>query len=129
MSMHLRRYAPQKFFGGGAKSTRRASAHSLAWEALGLVVYEAYDHSRPVLVARSGGLPEIVIDLETGLVHDRSNAEQLAEQVIELESDARQCEETGRHGRSWLQANADESDWQRGFSAIAECVIKSSTPH
>src|SRR5947208_7443303 len=55
---------------------------SIWWEALGLVVYEAYDYSRPVLVARSGGLSEIVMHSETGLLHDPGNATQLAEHVI-----------------------------------------------
>jgi glycosyltransferase involved in cell wall biosynthesis len=113
-----------------ALSTARAVVvPSIWWEALGLVVYEAYDYSRPVLVARSGGLPEIVAHSETGLVHDPGNAKQLAEQVMELEASAQRWKEMGRRGRTWLQANADESDWQRRFCEVAQYAMKSSAPH
>jgi len=119
---------------GAAKTEALSKARavvvpSIWWEALGLVVYEAYDYSRPVLVARSGGLPEIVIHSETGLLHDPGNATQFAEQVMELESDAQQCQEMGRRGRTWLQANANESDWHRRFCEIAQYAMKSSAPH
>jgi glycosyltransferase involved in cell wall biosynthesis len=96
---------------------------SISWEALGLVVYEAYDYSRPVLVARSGGLPEIVIHEETGLIHEPGKAAQLANQITELESNAQRREEMGRHGRRWLEHNADEEQWRRRFCEIAADAI------
>ena len=98
---------------------RAVIAPSLWWEALGLVVYEAYDYERPVLVARSGGLTEIVIDSETGLVHEPGNVEQLAEQVMTLESNRERRRELGKTGRRWLLENASEAEWQRRFLEIA----------
>jgi glycosyltransferase involved in cell wall biosynthesis len=119
---------------GAAKTEALSKARavvvpSIWWEPLGLVVYEAYDYSRPVLAARSGGLPEIVIASETGLLHDPGNATELAEQVMELEASAQRWKEMGRRGRTWLQANANESDWHRRFCEIAQYAMKSSTPH
>jgi glycosyltransferase involved in cell wall biosynthesis len=106
---------------------RAIIAPSISWEALGLVVYEAYDYYRPVLVARSGGLPEVVVEPETGLIHEPGNAEQLVEHVLELQKDSRRAEEMGRRGRAWLEAHANESDWQSHFSAIAESALKANS--
>jgi glycosyltransferase involved in cell wall biosynthesis len=97
---------------------------SISWEALGLIVYEAYDHYRPVLVARSGGLPEVVVDSETGLIHDPGNTEQLIEHVLKLQNDNQSAEEMGCRGRLWLEAHANESEWRKGFAVIAEHARK-----
>jgi glycosyltransferase involved in cell wall biosynthesis len=91
---------------------------SLWWEPLGLVVYEAYEYCRPVLAACSGGLPEIVLDGETGILHRPGDAEQLARQVLELESDGNRRYEMGRKGRAWLEQHADEMEWREKFSKI-----------
>ena len=79
---------------------------SVWWEPLGLVVYEAYDYCRPVLAARSGGLPEIVIDGETGLLHQPGNAEEIAQHVRQFEANTRTRIQMGRQGRAWLEQNA-----------------------
>lgn len=92
---------------------------SLWWEGLGLVAYEAYDHFRPVLAARSGGLAEIVTDGQTGLLHEPGNMEELAAQVLELEKKTALCREMGAAGRRWLLKNADETEWRERFLSIA----------
>lgn len=91
---------------------------SVWWEPLGLVVYEAYDYARPVLAARSGGLPEIVIDGQTGLLHQPGNAEEIAQHVRQMESNERARQDMGRQGRTWLEQNASEAEWQEKFSQI-----------
>ena len=93
---------------------------SISWEALGLVVYEAYDYVKPVLAARSGGIPELILGGETGLLHEPGNADELANQVLQMEDDSAQRDKMGRAGRAWLEVNARESDWQSNFNEIAE---------
>jgi len=51
---------------------------SLAYEAFGLVVNEAFAVGRPVIVSRSGGLPELVRDGENGFVVRRNDAHDLS---------------------------------------------------
>jgi glycosyltransferase involved in cell wall biosynthesis len=92
---------------------------SVWWEPLGLVVYEAYDCCRPVLAAASGGLPEIVIDGQTGLLHQPGRAEQLAEQIRWMEANLDARRGMGRQGRAWLEQNASEPLWQEKFREIA----------
>ncbi len=93
---------------------------SVWWEPLGLVVYEAYENSRPVLAARSGGLTEIVIDGETGLLHSPGDATELARQVMSLEHDPELRHAMGAAGRRWLEMHTDERTWRQNFLAIAQ---------
>ncbi len=111
------------FVGGRAKldllsGCRGLIVPSLWWEPLGLVVYEAYDHGRPVLAARSGGLTETVRDGETGLLHHPGDSDELARQVIALEADPAMRLRMGLAGRRWLQANASGDEWRRRFFEI-----------
>ena len=105
------------------EAARAVIVPSLWWEPLGLVVYEAYDYSKPVLAAASGGLQEIVLDHQTGVLHEPGKAVQLARQVIELEKDTERCLAMGRRGRLWLEENADESQWQAEFLKIANYAL------
>ncbi len=97
---------------------RALIAPSLSWEALGLVAYEAYDYSKPVLAAKSGGLPESIFHGRTGLLHIPGHAAQLAGQVAELDQDSERRRQMGREGRLWLEANRNEEQWREKFFHI-----------
>jgi glycosyltransferase involved in cell wall biosynthesis len=97
---------------------RAVIAPSLWWEALGLIAYEAYDYSKPVLAAKSGGLTETVFHEKTGLLHTAGDSEQLADQVQYMEESEKRRQEMGREGRSWLEANTGEERWQQEFAKI-----------
>ena len=53
-------------------------------ESFGLVALEAMISKKPVVAANHGGLPEIVVDEETGLLVEPGNAEQLAEAILRM---------------------------------------------
>lgn len=57
---------------------------SLHGEAFGLVALQAAQMARPVVAARTGGLPEIVVDGETGLLFEPGDAAGLARAVVAL---------------------------------------------
>lgn len=105
------------------KHAKAVIVPSIWWEPLGLVVYEGYEYERPVLAARSGGLPEIVLDGETGLLHEPGDSAELAAQVMSLESRREKLQSMGKAGRQWLVKNADEMEWQRRFQAIADLAL------
>ncbi len=105
-------------------SCRGIVVPSLWWEPLGLVAYEAYDYGKPVLAARSGGLPEIVEHGATGLLHEAGNAAELALQVIELEADPGRRAAMGRLGRAWLFANAGEDEWRRKITEVVRHAMR-----
>lgn len=96
---------------------------SIWWEPLGLVVYEAYEHAKPVLAARSGGLAETVIAGETGLVHPPADSGALARDVIRLEADAALRRRMGDAGRAWLEQNTRPERWLDSFRKILAQVL------
>jgi glycosyltransferase involved in cell wall biosynthesis len=91
---------------------------SISWEALGVVIYEAFERFKPVITARSGGLPESVRHGETGLVHEPGSATELAEQVLTLHRAPALCQTMGAAGRRWLLANTGEELWLGRFRQV-----------
>lgn len=87
---------------------------SVWWEPLGLVLYEAYEHSKPVLAARSGGIVEHVEHGSTGWIHEPGDAAQLAKQIGEAAADPARCMELGANGRK-LVADRSNSHWMHLF--------------
>ena len=68
-------------------------------EAFGLVAAEAGMREIPVVVARRGGLPEIVEDGKTGFVVEGEAPRQLADRLERLSENPSLCREMGRQGR------------------------------
>jgi glycosyltransferase involved in cell wall biosynthesis len=101
------------------RGCRALIAPSIWWEPLGLIVYEAYDHGRPVLAARSGGLTETVNPGFTGYLHAPGDAAALADDVERMEALGPQGRRAmGQEGRRWLVANADSDQWLDRFAGI-----------
>jgi glycosyltransferase involved in cell wall biosynthesis len=57
------------------------------WEGLGLVLVEAAQHARPVVATRVGGIPEVVVDGETGLLVASDDAAAFGDAVARLLAD------------------------------------------
>jgi glycosyltransferase involved in cell wall biosynthesis len=72
-------------------------------EAFGLVAVEAMAAGRPVVAARIGGLPEVVVDGETGYLHPPGDARALAARLEDLLTDPQRRSEFGRAGRARFQ--------------------------
>jgi glycogen(starch) synthase len=68
-------------------------------EPFGLVAVEAARMARPVVAANVGGLAEIVVDRETGLLVEMDNSRALADAIVFLVSQPERAEEMGRAGR------------------------------
>jgi glycosyltransferase involved in cell wall biosynthesis len=102
-----------------AINTCRAMIAPSVWsEPRAIVTYEAYDYSKPMLASRAGGFTETVIDGTTGLLHTPGNAEQLADQVIQLNQAAELRRQMGLAGRKWLLAQPTPSQWLDQFRKI-----------
>jgi glycosyltransferase involved in cell wall biosynthesis len=98
---------------------RALLAPSIWWEPLGLIVYEAYDHARPVLAARSGGLQETVQQGVTGFLHEPGNATAIAADVMHLENLGTEGRlKMGLAAHAWLLQNADPQVWIKSFETI-----------
>ncbi|HUF01364.1 MAG TPA: glycosyltransferase family 4 protein [Gaiellaceae bacterium] len=69
-------------------------------EGFGMVALEAMERGRAVIASDVGGLSEIVVDRETGLVVPAGDADALAEAMVSLAGDLERAREMGRLGRS-----------------------------
>jgi glycosyltransferase involved in cell wall biosynthesis len=76
-------------------------------EPYGLVPLEAMSCERPVVVSRSGGMVETVIDGKTGYVVERDDPVGLAKQVAELLTKPQRARAMGRAGRAHVTACFD----------------------
>jgi len=102
---------------------RAVIAPSLWWEGLGLIAYEAYNASRPVLGSSSGGLKEVILDGITGFLHTPGDIEQLMEHIYRFEASPELARKMGASGHQWLVHNASEEIWLAKFDQIAEKAI------
>ncbi len=68
-------------------------------EGFGMVALEAMERARPVIASAVGGLPEIVVDGETGIVVPPGDAEALADAIVRLAGDLDTAEAMGRRAR------------------------------
>jgi phosphatidylinositol alpha-1,6-mannosyltransferase len=71
-------------------------------EALGIVFLEAAATGLPVVVGRSGGAPETVVDGATGYVVDPRSPDEIAERICALLADPQRSAAMGRRGREWV---------------------------
>ena len=67
------------------------------------VVPIAYAHSKPVVATRTGGLPDVVKDGQTGLLVNPECEKELANAVIKLLGNEQLRQEMGRAGKQLLE--------------------------
>ena len=68
-------------------------------EGFGLVALEAMERARPVIAARIGGLGELVVDAETGVLVPPAEVEPLARALAKLAGDPGRAAKMGQAGR------------------------------
>jgi glycosyltransferase involved in cell wall biosynthesis len=74
-------------------------------EGLPLVILEAMARGKPVVATNIDGIPEVVIDGATGLLHDHENYQQLASQILKLVRDEQQAVALGQAGRQFVNSD------------------------
>jgi phosphatidylinositol alpha-1,6-mannosyltransferase len=80
----------------------RSRFFGLEVEALGAVFLQAAAVARPVVVGRSGGAPEAVLDGETGLVADPTSPTDVGARILALLDDPTQAAAMGHAGAEWV---------------------------
>jgi glycosyltransferase involved in cell wall biosynthesis len=74
-------------------------------EPFGIVVIEAMARGRPVVITRTGGMPEIITHEVDGLIVDPNDADQLAQALIRLLRNRDLAESLGRQARQRVAAS------------------------
>lgn len=108
------------------RGARAVVVPSIWWEPLGVVVYEAYDYSKPALVAASGGLTETVVHGQTGLLHEPGNSAKLAEHMERVLGDPELAFRLGAEGRVHLLKTTDTDAWLQSIETIFTQVVAAS---
>ncbi|MBW2076840.1 MAG: glycosyltransferase family 4 protein [Deltaproteobacteria bacterium] len=86
-------------------------------ESLGVSAIEASASGLPVVASRFGGIPEIVIHGQTGLLVDPEDIEGFGEAIISLAEDEDLRMEMGRRGRRIVE---ERFDWRSSVSRMIE---------
>jgi len=79
------------------------------FEPFGIVYLEAMQHARPVVAGRSGGVPGVVVDGETGILVDPYDSTAIAAGVRHVLDNPAEARRLGRNG--W-QAVRDRFRWE-----------------
>lgn len=80
-------------------------------EPFGLVALQAAQMARPVVATRIGGLPEIVVHGETGLLVSPDDLEQIVEALSFLLSNPQARAQMGLRARVRAQTHFNFQDW------------------
>jgi phosphatidylinositol alpha-1,6-mannosyltransferase len=87
-------------------------------EGLGIVYLEASACGVPVIVGKSGGAPDAVIENQTGLIVDGTNPKEISDAICKLLGDKDLATQMGRNGRQWVVENWRWQIWSEKFNAL-----------
>jgi glycosyltransferase involved in cell wall biosynthesis len=87
-------------------------------EGLPLVIMEAMAHAKPVVATAVGGIPEIVVDGQTGLLHSHGDDEMLASKILSVLRDKAFAAKLGDTGRRFVKANLSKRRLADNLTAL-----------
>ncbi|MEC8948654.1 MAG: glycosyltransferase, partial [Candidatus Thermoplasmatota archaeon] len=90
------------------------------YEAFGIVLLEAAAAGLPAVATRVGGVPEAIIEGETGLLVEYGDATPLAAALGRLLDDPAGAREMGRKGRERAR---DEFDWDSIVARVEQLYL------
>lgn len=93
-------------------------------EACGLVFLEAMAAGLPSVAIRSGGVPELVVDGETGLLSDPGDAAQLAANMLRILGDRATADRMSRAGRDRVAAEFSPAHVAETWAANVEALAQ-----
>lgn len=85
-------------------------------EGLPLVLLEALAQAKPVAATAVDGIPEIILDQQTGLLHAHQDDAQLAAQILSLLKDEAQAARLGQAGREFVKTNFTRERFVRNMA-------------
>jgi phosphatidyl-myo-inositol dimannoside synthase len=80
------------------------------------VFMEASASGLPILAGRVGGVDEAIKDLQTGVIVDVNQEEQVAKNMIELLKNKEYSKKLGQQGKQWVKENFD---WSREIQKLS----------
>jgi glycosyltransferase involved in cell wall biosynthesis len=96
------------------------------WEGFGVAAVEAEAMEIPVVATRVGGVPEVVLDGETGILVEPGNSEQLAQAILTLIENPALRRQMGERGRKHVLANYRWEDNAALMERLYHSFVQSS---
>jgi phosphatidylinositol alpha-1,6-mannosyltransferase len=87
-------------------------------EGLGIVYLEASACGVPVIVGKSGGAPDAVLENQTGLIVDGTSKEEISAAICKLLADKDLAAQMGQRGREWVDQNWRWQIWSEKFNSL-----------
>ena len=87
-------------------------------DGFGIVFLEAAAFGKPVIGARAGGIPESVLDGETGILVDAAQPAELQEALIRLLGDPEERTRMGNAGRARVERAFTPQNFRRQLRGI-----------
>ena len=94
------------------------------YEAPSAVALEAMTMKRPVVASNVGGIPEVVVDGETGFLVPPKNPEAIAKKVIFLLKNPQIAKEMGEKGYQRVKENFTQEKLAREYEKIYDNLLK-----
>jgi len=92
-------------------------------ESFGVACIEAMAMELPVIVSDAGGLPEIVVNLESGMLFESENISELVEVIIELIRNTEKRIEIGKNGRERVHSKFTRKTVTTGLITYCNSVL------
>lgn len=93
------------------------------WEGFGIVLLEAMARGLPVVATRQGGVPEVVVDRETGTLVPVNDESALAEAILGFLGNPEKAKGAGRRGQARVKEKFDLNATVRRMESIyRECL-------
>ncbi len=102
---------------------------SVVGEPFGQVVIEGMAAAKPVVATRGGGVPEIVIDGETGILVPMGDADGMAAAICRLLADTVAAAELGRRGRERVRDHFTIQSTARKVERLYDDVLSRRAKH
>ena len=94
------------------------------WEGLPLTILEAMFAGKPIIATRVGGIPEAVMDRETGILISPRDCHALSRGILELLNDPKKRKEMGEKGKQRALRHFDVDRMVKEYSDIYdECIV------
>jgi len=106
-------------FGEGVYDAADIVCQVSNWEEVfGWVIAEAMAYMKPVIGTRVGGIPELVLDGETGFLVERSDSAAIADRIVRLATDEASRERMGHAARKITE---EKFNLRKNVAQLVEC--------
>lgn len=97
--------------------------HPALTEGLGIALLQASQAGRAIVACRTGGIPEAVIDGETGILVPPGDSEVLADNIAELLADTDRAAALGKAGKLHVERNLGVSQMVQGNLSVYRALL------